>query len=62
MSDGFLNQYQTAAPWADARPVHRAERTPPMGDVHVFGVLVVVAFDDGRVRLHLLKASGGGST
>ena len=40
-------------------PVHRAERPPPKGDVHVFGVLVVVVFEDGRLRLHLLNASRG---
>jgi hypothetical protein len=38
-----------------------ATKTPPKGDVHVFGVLVVVVFEDGRLLLHLLSASGGGS-
>jgi hypothetical protein len=61
MGIGFFNHYQTAEPWACAMPVHRAEKAPPKGDVHVFGVLVVVAFDDGRVLLHLLNASGGDS-
>ncbi len=54
-----FNYYQTAEAWACAMPVHRAARTPPKGDVHVFGVLVVVVFDDGRVLLHLLNASRG---
>lgn len=57
MSVGFFNQYQTAEPWAYAIPVYRAEKAPPKGDVHVFGVLVVVAFDDGRVLLFLDDAS-----
>lgn len=61
MSVGFLNQYQTADAWAAARPVHHAAKAPPKGEVHVFGVLVVVAFDDGRLLLHLLSASGGDS-
>ena len=61
MTVGFLNHYQTAEPWAYAMPVHRAENAPPKGDVHVFGVLVVVAFEDGRLLLHLLNASGGDS-
>ena len=61
MSVGVFNQYQTAEPWARAMPVHRAEKAPPKGDVHVFGVLVVVVFEDGRLLLHLLKASGGDS-
>ena len=59
MSVGVFNQYQTAEPWAHAMPVHRAEKAPPKGDVHVFGVLVVVVFEDGRLRLHLLKAKRG---
>ena len=61
MSAGVFNQYQTAEPWAHAMRVHRAEEAPPKGDVHVFGVLVVVVFDDGRLLLHLLNASGGDS-
>ena len=61
MSVGAINQYQTAEPWAHAMPVHRAEKAPPKGDVHVFGVLVVVVFDDGRLLLHLRSASGGAS-
>ena len=61
MSVGVFNLYQTAEPWACAMPVHRAARTPPKGDVHVFGVLVVVVFEDGRLLLHLLNASGGDS-
>jgi hypothetical protein len=59
MSVDVFNHYQTAEPWACAMPVHRAARTPPKGDVYVFGVLVVVAFDDGHVLLHLLNASRG---
>jgi hypothetical protein len=55
---GTFDQYQTAEPWAHAVPVHRAEKTPPKGDVHVFGVLVIVVFDDGGLLLHLLNASG----
>ena len=62
MSVGVFNQYQTAEPWARAMPVHRVAKAPPKGDVHVFGVLVVVVFDDGRLLLHLLNASGGDST
>jgi hypothetical protein len=62
MSIGFVNHYQTAEPWACAMPVHRAEKAPPKGDVHVFGMLVVVAFEDGRLLLHLFSASGGDST
>ena len=58
---GLFNQYQTAEPWAHAMPVHRAAKAPPKGDVHVFGVLVVVVLDDGRLLLHLLSASGGDS-
>ena len=61
MSVGVFNQYQTAEPWACAMPVHRADKAPTKGDVYVFGVLVVVAFDDGHVLLHLLNASGGDS-
>jgi hypothetical protein len=61
MSIGFVNHYQTAEPWADAMPVRRATKTPPKGDVHVFGALVVVVFDDGHLLLHLSNASGGGS-
>ena len=61
MTVGFFNHYQTAEPWARAMPVHRGEKTPPKGDVHVFGVLVVVVFEDGRLLLHLLSASGGDS-
>ena len=57
MSISFFNQYQTAEPWAYAIPVHRAKKAPPKGDVHVFGVLVVVAFDDGRMLLFLDDAS-----
>jgi hypothetical protein len=56
-----FNHYQTAGPWAQALPVRRAAKAPAKGDVHVFGLLVVVAFDDGRVLLHLLNASGGDS-
>jgi hypothetical protein len=62
MTVGLFNHYQTAEPWAYAMPVHRARNAPPKGDVHVFGVLVVVVFDDGRLLLHLLNASGGDST
>lgn len=62
MSVGAFNQYQTAEPWACAMPVHRAEKTPLKGEVHVFGVLVVVAFEEGRLLLHLLNASGGGDS
>ncbi len=58
MSIGDINQYQTAEPWAHAMPVRRPDKAPPKGDVHVFGVLVVVVFDDGRLVLHLVKASG----
>lgn len=61
MHAGFFNHYQTAEPWAYATPV-RGEKAPPKGDVHVFGVLVAVAFDDGRRLLHLLNASRGDST
>ena len=59
---GFHNHYQTAEPWAARLPVHRAASAPPKGDVHVFGALVVVVFEDGHLLLHLLKASGGDST
>ena len=62
MTVGFLNHYQTAEPWAARLPVHRAASAPPKGDVHVFGVLVVVVFEDGRLRLDLLSASGEGDS
>lgn len=61
MNVGAFNHYQTAEPWACAMPVHRAGKAPPKGEVHVFGVLVVVVFEDGRLLLHLLNASGGDS-
>jgi hypothetical protein len=61
MSVGVFTQYQTAEPWARAMPVHRADKAPPKSDVHVFGVPVVVVFDDGRMLLHLLNASGAES-
>jgi hypothetical protein len=32
---GFANRYQTAEPWADARLVHHARKTPSRGDLHV---------------------------
>ncbi|TMQ08608.1 MAG: hypothetical protein E6J90_39810 [Deltaproteobacteria bacterium] len=58
MSFSVVNQYQTPEPWAYAMPVRRATKSPPKGDVHVFGALVVVVFEDGRLVLHLLNASG----
>jgi hypothetical protein len=61
MNVGVFNHYQTAEPWAYAMPVSRAAEAPPKGAVHVFGLLVVVVFEDGRLLLHLLKASGGES-
>jgi hypothetical protein len=58
MNVGIFNHYQTAKPWAFAMPVRRAVKAPPKGDVHVFGALVVVVFENGHLVLHVLKASG----